>query len=347
VDLLDGPKVCTYVPSNCEDVLTGLASWDVAVQRIVEKGVPCIISAGNDGVTDGQFFASEASEAIGAISVGSVDNTQWPTFLSLSSYLVDGADETAFGYANGHFADFGTIDLPMYAISFDTAQVAQACSPLPSTTPDLSSYIVLIRRGNCPFDDKIANTAAYGAKYFMFYNNVPGEPTAPGDSSPTLPVGQVSDILGAHFISLLSAGSTVTIKFHAESETEIVFESPTNYVTPGKMSTYSSWGPTYEMFLKPIISAPGGYILSTWPQDLANPPYNSISGTSMAAPYIAGVVGLLKQVRGKSTSPQVLETLLATTASPISWNDGTVANYSYLAPVVQQGGQCFSDIILN
>lgn len=111
---------------------------------------------------------------------------------------------------------------------------------------------------------------------------------------------------------------------------------PSNYVTPGKVSTYTSWGPSYEMYIKPLISAPGGYILSTWPVNLGS--YSSISGTSMAAPYIAGVVGLIKQIRGKALSPAVISSLLSTTASPIHWNDGSATEYPSLAPAIQQGG---------
>lgn len=46
------------------------------------------------------------------------------------------------------------------------------CDPLPESTPDLSSYVVLIRRGSCTFTQKVTNAAAKGAKYALIYNNV-------------------------------------------------------------------------------------------------------------------------------------------------------------------------------
>jgi len=54
--------------------------WSVAVQRIVEKGVPCTVAAGKDG-SYGLFSASSAAEGIGVTDVGSVDNILIPLFL--------------------------------------------------------------------------------------------------------------------------------------------------------------------------------------------------------------------------------------------------------------------------
>ena len=42
-------------------------------------------------------------------------------------------------------------ELPIYALSKDTTIANDACDPLPSDTPDLSPYLVIVRRGNCTF----------------------------------------------------------------------------------------------------------------------------------------------------------------------------------------------------
>lgn len=47
------------------------------------------------------------------------------------------------------------------------------------------------------------------------------------------------------------------------------------------MSVYSSWGPTWELDIKPEIAAPGRNILSTWIQPQGG--YAVISGTSMVS----------------------------------------------------------------
>lgn len=41
--------------------------------------------------------------------------------------------------------------LPIYATSNDTTIMDDACYPLPDNTPDLSDFVVIVRRGTCPF----------------------------------------------------------------------------------------------------------------------------------------------------------------------------------------------------
>ncbi|TLS29114.1 hypothetical protein PpBr36_00060 [Pyricularia pennisetigena] len=109
-------------------------------------------------------------------------------------------------------------------------------------------------------------------------------------------------------------------------------------VQSGSVSRFTSWGPNYELQLKPQFGAPGGQILSLWPTALGG--YAVNSGTSMATPLVAGVIALLIEARGK-IAPGVVEKMLSSTAKPAQsyrlssagfWvlNDG-------LAPAVQQG----------
>ena len=57
------------------------------------------------------------------------------------------------------------------------------------------------------------------------------------------------------------------------------------------MSDFTSWGVTPNLDFKPEITAPGGNILSTFQDDK----YGTMSGTSMAAPHVAGGSAIVLQ----------------------------------------------------
>ena len=84
------------------------------------------------------------------------------------------------------------------------------------------------------------------------------------------------------------------------------------------MTDFSSWGPLDDGRLKPDVSAPGcesgGYVRSTFPGNT----YGDYCGTSMAAPAVSGISGLLiEQYRatfGPDPLPSTVKALLIQTA---------------------------------
>ncbi|KAI0020909.1 peptidase S8/S53 domain-containing protein [Xylariomycetidae sp. FL0641] len=313
-------------------------AWGVVASRIAEKGVVVVISAGNDG---GQGLFSESSPATGrhVIACGAVENSVLPILLSGGSYDVPGTDTAneSFAFMPGTPAASKDLDLPLWAVGYDTESIDDACSPLPDDTPDLSDKLVLLRvpdnREGCYQLDQATNIAAKGGKNLVYYaqtNLTIEEQFIYHDDIEG--VYTVAPYVGAQWIDLLRDGQNVTVSIPSNAST--VLEELENPSTGGFTTYFSSWGPTWDLFVKPQVTAPGGDILSTYPVAMGS--YAILSGTSMVAPIVAGIVALLGEMRGKE-SAEIVSSLLSSTAKPLSWFDGTQA-YDMLAPVPQQGG---------
>nr|XP_043620399.1 subtilisin-like protease SBT2.4 [Erigeron canadensis] len=108
---------------------------------------------------------------------------------------------------------------------------------------------------------------------------------------------------------------------------------------------YSSRGPNFidlkrkpTDLLKPDILAPGNNIWAAWsPMSVKNPilsgyNFGLLSGTSMAAPHIAGIAALIKQ-RNPSWSPSMIASAMATTATTYN---------KYGEPIMAEGQELYS-----
>ena len=92
-----------------------------------------------------------------------------------------------------------------------------------------------------------------------------------------------------------------------------------NAVNPsgGLLSSFTSYGMTAELDLKPDIAAPGGLIRSTYPLEKGG--YAIISGTSMASPHVAGAAALF-DAGAAGHDPFDVRTVLQNSADPINFN---------------------------
>ena len=155
---------------------------------------------------------------------------------------------------------------------------------------DVQGKIVIVSRGSITFVQKHQNAEAAGAAACVVYNNTSGTiGMLLADSTATIPCVSITlaDALsiaaGATQVSETVYEGTITIS----NKPKVKKDAADGYT----MSTFSSYGVPGTLDLKPEITAPGGNIYST----LDHGTYGVESGTSMAAPSIAGQSALVEQ----------------------------------------------------
>ncbi|KAJ6625831.1 subtilisin-like protease [Mycena sp. CBHHK59/15] len=296
----DGMDILTMSLGGADGWTEGTGS--VVSSRIAATGKIVTVAAANDGAS-GSWFTSGPGNGIDVISVASSDNTVVP----LQEFTVEGVTHDPIIYFNT-FPLPVTTTMPLFATSNDTTVVDDACNPLPDSTPDLSGFVVLIRRGTCTFVTKLTNVAAFGAKVALIYELSIRSFLTVGDFNATLI--QAED--GVFLAEQLAAGASIKVTF-PQTGGSVNFPNPTG----GLVSSFTSYGPSNDFFFKPAITAPGGSILSTFPIPLGT--WALLSGTSMATPFMAGSSALLFSVKGKSAAVgRTARTLFESTAKPIS-----------------------------
>lgn len=308
--------------------------WSALMSRIVDAGVPCIVAAGNDGER-GMFFASNPADGAGVAGIASIENVLTPKFYKQSTYSIEDSNTEAefFLYDTGW-------KLPAQGVyglwsPYDTSSaVDDGCEPFPGNGEDISDRVALLKQGGCDDEIKLQNAVKGGATRVIIYSNSTGYAPLPD----VLPweietIATVDDKQGHIWIEAMVSGKKVEVTFPPEEkQVSILVEAP-NPKSGGALDFWSTWGPTWEMDAKPQFAAPGGSILSTFPVRKGS--YAIESGTSMAAPIMAGIYALLGEVRG-TFKPGTLESLLSSTATPQLFHDKNKF-LSFLAPVPQQG----------
>ncbi|MEO7855175.1 MAG: S8 family serine peptidase, partial [Rubrivivax sp.] len=182
-----------------------------------------------------------------------------------------------------------------------------ACAALPAGS--LSGKIALISRGACSFSAKILNAQNAGAMVVLVANNVAGDPTAMGsDGTPNQPTAPAYMVGIGDGQSLLAA---------ANGAPTTVSASLSYFLTTNAniMAGFSSQGPTDVDFrVKPDVVAPGVNVLSSIPNhSCAAPPcFAFFSGTSMAAPHLAGSAAVIRSQHPDWTAAQVRSAVVNT-----------------------------------
>ena len=214
--------------------------------------------------------------------------------------------------------------------------------------------VVFVSRGTSSFYQKHMAVEEVGGAACIVYNNAAGEINMNLEgSTATIPcvsitldnakaVLSVSEVVTNDAGDFLYATGKITVS--GKTSTGIVSDTYT-------MSSFSSWGVPGSLQLKPEITAPGGNIYSVGGAFISSEngqltygdhaSYESMSGTSMAAPQVTGMSALVMQYIEESdidasaygmTKRALAQSLLMSTAVPVIEQDS-----GYYYSVMKQG----------
>lgn len=265
---------------------------EMIYDKIRETGISLITAAGNDDTAvagsdkngSNPLTSNPDSGVVGspstyeaALSVASVGGVKTPYFVFEDDimYYTEASTSSAKpkNFVNDVLNAVGGVD--SYNFEYVTIPGVGRRSDYGESREFYQNKIVLVKRGETTFEEKV-NIALriMGAAGIIIYNNVSGN---------------ISMSVGADIGAVCSIAQDEGEKL-AAARTGILKISKSQVAGPF-MSDFSSWGPTSDLRIKPEITAHGGEIYSAVPGQA----YDRLSGTSMAAPNMAGAAALIRQ----------------------------------------------------
>jgi lactocepin len=291
-----------------------------AVKRAVDAGVLMSISAGNSAhLGNGWYNPYATNPDIGVAGAPGIsyDSLQVASFEN--QFMDMDAISFSIGGAVTKYPFNSASSVHPLNVDPKTFEIADGGLGKPEELGNVAGKYALVKRGEIGFVDKAKNAQAAGALGVIVYNNTGGWVNMASDSSIKIPQLFMLKTDGDAVKAALVAGEKVSLSFNGDK---------TKAANPdaSKMSAFTSWGLTPNLDFKPEITAPGGQILST----LQNNQYGMMSGTSMAAPHVAGGSALVLErvdtefgVEKNADRVKMAKNILMNTATP-SVDKGTI-----------------------
>jgi minor extracellular serine protease Vpr len=297
-----------------------------ASTNVAKAGMIVVASAGNNGPS--QYITGSPASGTGAISVAANDSTT--SFPGASMAISTDGSITAINANGATFANGTVLPVAVLRTSYPNGPVSLGCNPAEYTgyPGGVVGKLVVTLRGTCARVARAIFGEQAGAAAVAMINTDAGFPPFEGQITQNPDTGQFftvtipffgirgclpqapcagdttdpENLVGAD--SPQGAGGTVTL-----ANTTIPNPNGTG------LASFTSGGPrTGDSWLKPDITAPGVSIFSTGVGTGTDARINS--GTSMAAPHVAGVAALVKQAHPGWNQVQEWKAAIVNTGSP-------------------------------
>lgn len=263
-------------------------TMELIYQRMTDAGISLSVSAGNN-------YSSTYQNQLGGYAKTSNPDTAAvgsPSTYSSSTSVASVINSTyhsayfTIGDLSIPYTETATATQPKLSDLATTEQTSYEVVPIPGYGDQLDysdisvkGKVAVVSRGGISFNEKVVYAASHGAIAIVVKNNQSGT------------FGMAINDYLIPAVSVTSANGLLINNSAVKLITPQLGNAEFPNANEKQPSAFSSLGVTPDLRLKPEIAAPGENIYSSVPFD----GYTSMSGTSMAAPHIAGCYALMKE----------------------------------------------------
>jgi uncharacterized protein (TIGR03437 family) len=324
-----------------------------AIENSITGGMVVVLAAGNDGDIGVAYQASNYPSLNSIASPGYTPDAITVAASGNSRFFAQTVKITgpnAPGSLGAIQAASGTgviLQSNFTAPLLDAGSIGDGYGCDTYAAGSMKGYIGLVERGSssgtdCSFATLVDNIQAAGAIGVIIYDNLSSE-----SAEPLFPIPTIGTIIPAFFIDNADG---LSIKSYVDSASGVeatldptLTSNPIEAPDANDVTSFSSHGPvTGTNALKPDVAAPGENIYTAAqnldPNGAFFEPsrYTLTTGTSLAAPIIAGIAAMVRQ-KNPTFTPLQVKSAIVDTANGNATGDPGFTGVGYAAAVTGSG----------